>query len=64
MGKTTGLHRVLVGKLEGKRPPGKCRRRWEENIGMNRKKKKKYDGGVEWTGTRVKLCNTDQLFSF
>jgi len=48
MGKTTGLHRVLVGKLEGKRPPGKCRRRWEENIGMNRKKKKiRWGRGVD-----------------
>jgi hypothetical protein len=38
MGKRTGLHRALVGKLEGKRPPGKCRRRWEENIRKNLKK--------------------------
>jgi len=38
MKKRTGLHRALVGKLEGKRPPGKCRRRWEENIRINLKK--------------------------
>jgi hypothetical protein len=25
-----GVHRVLVGKPEGKRPLGKPRRRWEE----------------------------------
>jgi hypothetical protein len=32
MGKDRGVHRVLVGKLEGKRPLGKPRRRWEDNI--------------------------------
>jgi hypothetical protein len=26
------LYRVLVGKLEGKRPLGRPRRRWEDNI--------------------------------
>jgi len=35
MGKRTGLHRALVGNLEGKRQPGKCRRRWQDNIRMN-----------------------------
>jgi len=29
-----GLHRVLVGKSEGKRPLGKPRHRWEDNIKM------------------------------
>ena len=27
-----GVHKVLVGKPEGKRPLGRPRRRWEENI--------------------------------
>jgi hypothetical protein len=27
-----GVHRVLVGKPEGKRPLGTHRRRWEDNI--------------------------------
>jgi hypothetical protein len=27
-----GLYRVLVGKYEGKRPLGRPRRRWEDNI--------------------------------
>ena len=27
-----GVHRVLVGKPEGKRPLGRPRRRWEDNI--------------------------------
>ena len=30
-----GVHRVLVGKLEGKRPLGRPRRRWEEYIKMD-----------------------------
>ena len=27
-----GVNRALVGNPEGKRPPGKPRRRWEDNI--------------------------------
>ena len=30
-----GVHRVLVGKPEGKRPWGRPRRRWEDNIRMD-----------------------------
>ena len=30
-----GVHKVLVGKREGKRPLGRPRRRWEDNIKMN-----------------------------
>ena len=32
MGEGRGVHRVLVGKPEGKRPLGRARRRWEDNI--------------------------------
>ena len=32
MGEGRGVYRVLVGKPEGKRPLGKPRRRWEDNI--------------------------------
>jgi hypothetical protein len=32
MGKSSSAHRVLVGKPEGKRPLGRPRRRWEENL--------------------------------
>jgi len=35
MGKGRSVHRVLVGKLEGKRPLGRPRRRWEDNIKMD-----------------------------
>jgi len=32
MGEGRGVHRVLVGKPEGKRPLGRPRRRWEDKI--------------------------------
>src|SRR5215831_10162697 len=35
MGEERGVHRVLVGKPEGKRPVGRPRRRWEDNIKMD-----------------------------
>jgi len=34
MGEDRGVHRVLVGKPEGKRPLGRQRCRWEDNIKM------------------------------
>src|SRR5215471_8523802 len=35
MGEERGVHRVLVEKPEGKRPLGRPRRRWEDNIKMD-----------------------------
>jgi hypothetical protein len=35
MGEERGVHRVWVGKPEGKRPLGRPRRRWEDNIKMD-----------------------------
>ena len=35
MGEDRGGHRVLVGKPEGKRPLGKPRRKWEDNIKLD-----------------------------
>ena len=35
MGERRGVYRVLVGKLEGKRPFGRPRRRWECNIKLD-----------------------------
>jgi len=32
MGERRGLYRVLLGKPEGKRPLGRPRCRWEDNI--------------------------------
>jgi hypothetical protein len=35
MGEGRGVHRVLVGRPEEKRPLGRPRRRWEDNIKMD-----------------------------
>jgi hypothetical protein len=35
MGQGRGVHRVRVGRPEGKRPLGRPRRRWEDNIKMD-----------------------------
>jgi hypothetical protein len=35
MGEDMGVYRVLVGKPEEKRPLGRPRRRWEDNIKMD-----------------------------
>jgi hypothetical protein len=44
MGEKRNAYRLLVGKPEGKRPLGRPRRRWVDNIRMER-----WDG-VMWTG--------------
>jgi len=43
IGEGRGVHRVLVGKPEGKRPLGRPRRRWKDNIKMDLREV----GGVE-----------------
>ena len=35
MGEDREVHRMLVGKPEGKRPLGRPRHRWEDNIKMD-----------------------------
>jgi hypothetical protein len=35
LGEDRGVHRVMVGKPEGKRPLGRPRRTWEDNIKMD-----------------------------
>jgi hypothetical protein len=48
MGKKRNLFRLLVGKPEGKRPPGRPRRRWIDN---NKIKLVEVGwGGVDWIG--------------
>jgi hypothetical protein len=39
MGKKMNVYRILVGKPEGKRPLGRPRRRWADNIGWD---------GMDW----------------
>jgi hypothetical protein len=42
------VYRVLVGKPEGKKPLGRPRRKWEDNIGMELQKV--VCGGMDWIG--------------
>jgi hypothetical protein len=44
MGEDRGVHKVLVGKPEGKRPLGRPRHRWEDNIKVNLQKVGKVRG--------------------
>ena len=46
MGERRGVYRVLVGKPEGKRPVGRPRRRWEDNIKMELQEVG--CGGMDW----------------
>ena len=39
------MHRVLVGKPDGKRPLGRPRRKWEDNIKMDLRE---VGGGGDW----------------
>jgi len=48
MGEGRGLYRVLVGKPEGKRPLGRPRRRWKDNIKMALQEVG--CGGMDWNG--------------
>jgi hypothetical protein len=52
MGEDRGVHRVLVGKYEGKRPLGRSRRRWEDNIKWIFRK---LEGvvGIGWSWLRI-----------
>jgi len=46
MGERRGVYSVLVGKPEGKRPLGRPRRRWEDNIKMGLQEVG--FGGMDW----------------
>jgi hypothetical protein len=50
MGKETKVDKVLAGKLDGKRPLGRPRRRWEDGLGMD----------IEETGW---VCGLDSIGS-
>jgi hypothetical protein len=47
-GEGRGVYRVSVGKPEGKRPLGRPRRRWEDNIKMDLQEVG--CGGEDWIG--------------
>jgi len=46
MGERRCVYRVLVGKPEGKKPLGRPRRRWEDNIKMDLQEVG--CGGMDW----------------
>ena len=46
MGERRGVHKVLVGKTEGKRPLRRPRHRWKDNINMDLPKVG--CGGMDW----------------
>jgi hypothetical protein len=46
MGERRGVYMVLVGKSEGKRPPGRSKHKWEDNITMDLQE----EGGETWSG--------------
>jgi hypothetical protein len=46
MGEGRGAYRILVGRPEGRRPLGRPRRRWEDNIKMDLQEA----GWEVWTG--------------
>jgi len=48
MGEMRGAYRVLVGKPKGKRPLGRPRRRWEDNIKMDLQEVG--CGAMDWIG--------------
>jgi hypothetical protein len=48
MGEQRGVYRVLVGKPEGKRPLGRPRHRWEDNIKIDLQEVG--CGGMDWIG--------------
>ena len=47
IGERRGVYRVLLGKLEGKRPFGRPKRKWEDNIKMDLQEVK----CGSWTGS-------------
>jgi hypothetical protein len=46
MGERRGAYRALVGKPEGRRPLGRPRRKWEDNIKMDLREVG--CGGADW----------------
>jgi hypothetical protein len=48
MGEERGMYRILVRKPEGKRPMGRPRRRWEDNIRIDHQEVG--CGGMDWIG--------------
>jgi len=56
-GEGRSVYRVLVGKSEGKRPLGRPRRRWEDNIKMDIQEVGRE--GMDWVGLIWLRIGTD-----
>ena len=52
MGERRGVYRVLLGKLEGKRPLVRPKRRWEDNIKMYLQEMRMWGRGQDRSGLR------------
>jgi hypothetical protein len=62
MGKKRNVHRLLVGKPEGKRPLGRSRRRWMDNIKMDLFRDRIKCCGLDWSGSgKVKVESSCKL---
>jgi hypothetical protein len=46
MGERTDAYRILLGRPEGRRPLGRPRRRWKDNIKMDLQEVVR--GGIDW----------------
>jgi hypothetical protein len=46
MGERRGAYRALVGKPEGRKPLGRSKRRWEDNVKMDLQEVGR--GGIDW----------------
>jgi hypothetical protein len=53
IGEDRVVHRLLVGKPEGKRPLGRPRRRWEDNIKLDLLEVGGGGVGTEWSWLRI-----------
>jgi hypothetical protein len=51
LGEERGMYRVLMGKPERKRPLGRPRRRWKDNIEMDHQKVRCTGRDLDWTGS-------------
>jgi hypothetical protein len=51
MGEKRNVYRLLVGKPEGKRPLGRPRRRWMDNIKMDLLRDRLAQFGLDWSSS-------------
>jgi hypothetical protein len=57
MGEGRGVHRVLVGKPEGRRPLGRPRLRWEDNIKMDLQEVGEVQDRDRWRALVITVMN-------